>query len=79
MVVVSLGSRERDKKLEVSGVKFSPKETIITVKQKPAPKANEKNPYILVGLDLKKKMTSNKAGVPRTSGFFFTSAFHAGR
>ncbi|MDM5303914.1 hypothetical protein QUF44_20470 [Bacillus subtilis] len=51
MVVVSLGSREKDKKLEVSGVKFSPKETIVTVKRKPATKANEKNPYILIGLD----------------------------
>ncbi|CAN2249387.1 hypothetical protein [Bacillus vallismortis] len=51
MVVVSLGSREKDKKLEVSGVKFSPKETIVTVKRKPAPTANEKNPYILIGLD----------------------------
>ncbi|MCI3986390.1 hypothetical protein MMJ63_16135 [Bacillus vallismortis] len=51
MVVVSLGSREKDKKLEVSGVKFLPKETIVTVKRKPAPKANEKNPYILIGLD----------------------------
>ncbi|MCY8424737.1 hypothetical protein MOC70_08915 [Bacillus vallismortis] len=51
MVVVSLGSREKDKKLEVSGVKFSPKETIVTVKRKPAPKAYESNPYILIGLD----------------------------
>ncbi|MEG7381561.1 hypothetical protein V5785_20050 [Bacillus subtilis] len=51
MVVVSLGSREKDKKLEVSGVKFSPKETIVTVTRKPAPKANEKNPCILIGLD----------------------------
>ncbi|PJZ01788.1 hypothetical protein [Bacillus vallismortis] len=51
MVVVSLGRREKDKKLEVSGVKFSPKETIVTVKRKPAPTANEKNPYILIGLD----------------------------
>ncbi|MCY8454152.1 hypothetical protein MOC98_14965 [Bacillus spizizenii] len=51
MAVVSLGSREKDKKLEVSGVKFSPKETIATVTRKPAPKANEKNPYILIGLD----------------------------
>ncbi|MCO4852433.1 hypothetical protein [Bacillus vallismortis] len=51
MVVVSLGSREKDKKLEVSGVKFSPKETIVTVKRKTTPKANEKNPYILIGLD----------------------------
>ncbi|MCI4167250.1 hypothetical protein [Bacillus spizizenii] len=51
MVVVSLGSSEKDKKLEVSGVKYSPKETIVTVKRKPAPKANEKNPYILIGLD----------------------------
>ncbi|TXF69777.1 hypothetical protein FUA19_16570 [Bacillus subtilis] len=51
MVVVSLGSSEKDKKLEVSGVKYSPKETIVTVKRKPAPTANEKNPYILIGLD----------------------------
>ncbi|PJH93203.1 hypothetical protein [Bacillus sp. SN1] len=51
MVVVSLGSSEKEKKLEVSGVKYSPKETIVTVKRKPAPKANEKNPYILIGLD----------------------------
>ncbi|WP_439949052.1 hypothetical protein [Bacillus subtilis] len=51
MVVVSLGSSEKDKKLEVSDVKFSPKETIVTVKRKPAPTANEKNPYILIGLD----------------------------
>ncbi|MGG7221604.1 hypothetical protein ACQXR1_15065 [Bacillus sp. ATD] len=51
MVVVSLGSSENDKKLEVSDVKFSPKETIVTVKRKPAPEANEKNPYILIGLD----------------------------
>lgn len=42
MVVVSLGSSEKDKKLEVSDVKFSPKETIVTVKRKPAPTANEK-------------------------------------
>ncbi len=76
----------KDKKLEVSDVKFSPKETIVTVKRKPAPTANEKNPYILIGLDkiagdfivqdetetdLKKRITSNKAGVLRTSGFFF--------
>ncbi|PAC84156.1 hypothetical protein CHH85_00495 [Bacillus subtilis] len=51
MVIVSLGSSEKDKKLEVSDVKFSPKETIVTVKRKPAPTANEKNPYILIGLD----------------------------
>lgn len=51
MVVVSLGSSEKDKKLEVSDVKFSTKETIVTVKRKPALKANEKNPYILIGLD----------------------------
>ncbi|PSA98031.1 hypothetical protein [Bacillus halotolerans] len=51
MVVVSLGSSEKDKKLEVSDVKFSPKETIVTVKRKPAPEENEKNPYILIGLD----------------------------
>ncbi|AEP88989.1 hypothetical protein [Bacillus spizizenii] len=51
MVIVSLGSSEKDKKLEVSGVKYSPKETIVTVKRKPASKANEKNPYILIGLD----------------------------
>ncbi|MBL4963231.1 hypothetical protein [Bacillus halotolerans] len=51
MVVVSLGSSEKEKKLEVSGVKYSPKETIVTVKRKLAPKANEKNPYILIGLD----------------------------
>ncbi|MCI4139770.1 hypothetical protein MMJ09_23270, partial [Bacillus vallismortis] len=51
MFVVSLGSREKYKKLEVSGVKFSPKETIVTVKRKHAPKANESNPYILIGLD----------------------------
>lgn len=48
MVIVSLGSSEKEKKLEVSGVKYSPKETI---KRKPAPKANEKNPYILIGMD----------------------------
>ncbi len=40
MVVVSLGSSANDKKLDVSGVK-----------RKPAPTANEKNPYILIGLD----------------------------
>ncbi|WP_286059206.1 hypothetical protein [Bacillus mojavensis] len=51
MVVVSLGSSEKDKKLEVSDVKYSPKETIVTVKRKPAPEENEKNPYILIGLD----------------------------
>ncbi|MCY8795380.1 hypothetical protein [Bacillus inaquosorum] len=51
MVVVSLGSSENDKQLEVSDVKFSSKETVVTVKRKPAPKANEKNPYILIGLD----------------------------
>ncbi len=51
MVVVSLGSSANDKKLDVSDVKYSPKETIVTVKRKPAPKANEKNPYILIGLD----------------------------
>lgn len=51
MVVVSLGSSDKAKKLEVSDVKFSPKETIVTVTRKPAPKANEKNPYILIGLD----------------------------
>ncbi|WP_439846170.1 hypothetical protein M8C22_20790 [Bacillus spizizenii] len=51
MVIVSLESSEKDKKLEVSGVKYSPKETIVTVKRKPASKANEKNPYILIGLD----------------------------
>ncbi|MBL6009079.1 hypothetical protein JNA71_11755 [Bacillus halotolerans] len=51
MVVVSLGSSEKDKKLEVSDVKFSPKKTIVSMKRKPAPKANEKNPYILIGLD----------------------------
>lgn len=51
MVIVSLGSSEKDKKLEVSDVKFSPKETIVTVKRIPAPTANEKNPYILIGLD----------------------------
>lgn len=51
MVVVSLGSSENDKQLEVSDVKFSSKETVVTVTRKPAPKANEKNPYILIGLD----------------------------
>ncbi|MGR6856789.1 hypothetical protein ACU58A_10780 [Bacillus halotolerans] len=51
MVVVSLRSSEKDKKLVVSDVKFSTKETIVTVKRKPALKANEKNPYILIGLD----------------------------
>ncbi|MGW8459276.1 hypothetical protein ACWBUX_10070 [Bacillus atrophaeus] len=51
MVVVSLGSSEKEKKLEVSDVKYSPKETIVTVKRKSASKANEKNPYILIGLD----------------------------
>ncbi|QQF63134.1 hypothetical protein I9X38_01970 [Bacillus mojavensis] len=51
MVVVSLGSSENDKKLDVSDVKYSPTETIVTVKREPAPKANEKNPYILIGLD----------------------------
>lgn len=51
MVVVSLGSNANDKQLEVSDVKYSPKETIVTVKRKPAPEANEKNPYILIGLD----------------------------
>ncbi|WP_434813541.1 hypothetical protein ACRV5I_11225 [Bacillus halotolerans] len=51
MVVVSLGSSEKDKKLEVSDVKYSPKETIVIVKRKPAPEENEKNPYILIGLD----------------------------
>ncbi|MCV0023635.1 hypothetical protein ACWH4V_20355 [Bacillus mojavensis] len=51
MVVVSLGSSEKDKKLEVSVVKFSPKETIVTVKRKPVSEENEKNPYILIGLD----------------------------
>ncbi|UNL89920.1 MULTISPECIES: hypothetical protein [Bacillus] len=51
MVVVSLGSSENEKQLEVSDVNFSPKETIVTVKRKPAPTANEKNPYILIGLD----------------------------
>lgn len=51
MVVVSLGSSENEKQLEVSDVKFSPKETIVTVKRKPASEENEKNPYILIGLD----------------------------
>ncbi|WP_316273868.1 hypothetical protein [Bacillus halotolerans] len=51
MVIVSLGSSEKEKKLEVSDVKFSPTETIVTVKRKPALKAKEKNPYILIGLD----------------------------
>ncbi|MCM3157430.1 hypothetical protein M3585_08120 [Bacillus subtilis] len=51
MVVVSLGSSEKDKKLEVLDVKFTPKETIVTVKRKYASKANETNPYILIGLD----------------------------
>ncbi|MCG8396103.1 hypothetical protein LWS67_05715 [Bacillus atrophaeus] len=51
MVIVSLGSSEKEKKLEVSDVKYSPKETIVTVKRKSASKANEKNPYILIGLD----------------------------
>lgn len=51
MVVVSLGSSEKDKKLDVSDVKYSPKETIVSMKRKPAPEANEKNPYILIGLD----------------------------
>ncbi|MBT9248269.1 hypothetical protein [Bacillus halotolerans] len=51
MVIVSLGSSEKEKKLEVSDVKYSPTETIVTVKRKPAPKANEKNPFILIGLD----------------------------
>ncbi|WP_338443551.1 hypothetical protein V5F86_20475 [Bacillus spizizenii] len=51
MVVVSLGSSEKDKKLEVSDVKFSPKETIVSMKRKPAPEANEKKLYILIGLD----------------------------
>ncbi|MCC2527412.1 hypothetical protein LKL24_08295 [Bacillus halotolerans] len=51
MVVVSLGSSEKDKKLEVLDVKFTPKETIVTVKRKHASKANETNPYILIGLD----------------------------
>lgn len=51
MVIVSLGSREKDKKLEVSDVKYSHKETIVTVQRKPASKANETNPYILIGLD----------------------------
>ncbi|MGD1415578.1 hypothetical protein [Bacillus sp. X2(2017)] len=51
MVVVSLGSSEKDKKLEVSDVKYSPKETTVTVERIPASKANEKNPYILIGLD----------------------------
>ncbi|NLS41513.1 hypothetical protein EYH65_14325 [Bacillus subtilis] len=51
MVVVSLGSSENEKQLEVSDVKFLPKETTVTVKRKPAPTANEKNPYILIGLD----------------------------
>ncbi|MDO8227410.1 hypothetical protein [Bacillus cabrialesii] len=51
MVVVSLGSSENDKQLEVSDVKFSSKETVVTVKRKPASKANETNPYILIGLD----------------------------
>ncbi|MCG0056442.1 hypothetical protein L6R34_29140, partial [Escherichia coli] len=37
--------------LEVSDVKFSSKETIVTVERKPAPTANEKNPFILIGLD----------------------------
>lgn len=51
MVVVSLGSSEKEKKLEVSDVKYSPKETVVTVKRKPVPNANEKNPYIMIGLD----------------------------
>ncbi|RPK03246.1 hypothetical protein BSBH6_02720 [Bacillus subtilis] len=51
MVVVSLGSSENEKQLEVSDVKFSSKETVVTVKRKPASKANETNPYILIGLD----------------------------
>ncbi|NCT22911.1 hypothetical protein GWR57_02445 [Bacillus subtilis subsp. subtilis] len=51
MVIVSLGSSEKDKKLEVSDVKFSPKETIVTVKRNTAPTVNEKKPYILIGLD----------------------------
>ncbi|UTL72685.1 hypothetical protein [Bacillus halotolerans] len=51
MAVVSLGSSENEKQLEVSDVKFSSKETVVTVKRKPAPKANEKNPFILIGLD----------------------------
>lgn len=95
MVIVSLGSSEKDKKLEVSGVKYSPKETVVTVKRKPAPKANEKNSYILIGLDkiegdlivqdetrdrFEEKITSNKAGVQlNVRLFLFTSTFHAGR
>ncbi|MDR4433655.1 hypothetical protein [Bacillus tequilensis] len=51
MVGVSLGSSENDKQLEVSDVKFSSKETVVTVKRKATLKANEKNPYILIGLD----------------------------
>ncbi|OBA03404.1 hypothetical protein A9D36_12180 [Bacillus subtilis] len=51
MVVVSLGSNENEKQLEVSDVKYSHKETIVTVQRKPASKANETNPYILIGLD----------------------------
>ncbi|MCY8147020.1 hypothetical protein [Bacillus inaquosorum] len=51
MVVVSLGCSDKAKKLEVSDVKFSPKETIVTVTRKPATNAYEKNPYILIGLD----------------------------
>ncbi|MDU0156058.1 hypothetical protein [Bacillus cabrialesii] len=51
MAVVSLGSSENEKQLEVSDVKFSSKETVVTVKRKPASKANETNPYILIGLD----------------------------
>lgn len=51
MAVVSLGSSENEKQLEVSDVKFSSKKTVVTVKRKPASKANETNPYILIGLD----------------------------
>lgn len=95
MVIVSLGSSEKDKKLEVSGVKYSPKETVVTVKRKPAPTANEKNPYILIGLDkiegdlivqdetrdrFEETITSNKAGVQlNVRLFLFTSTFHSGR
>lgn len=80
------GNSEKDKQLEVSDIKYSPKETTVTVKRKPAPKANEKNPYILIGLDkiegefivqdekeiaLKKRIISNKAGVPENVRLFF--------
>lgn len=76
----------------MSDVKFSPKETIVTVNRKPVSEENEKNPYILIGLDkiegnlivqdesgdrFEEPIISNKAGVQLNRRLFFISMFHA--